>query len=416
LSALTQLRPDSSSPDLTLLFAAIQAFPGSLAVVDSGIVLYANPAWADLFEQADPLQIQGRAAEDFIPRHLFDTAIDERNDGGEVYSRGELAHLRPDGTQVELQVTSASFRVQGREFQVVSARDAGLQKQAETELLEAQRLEVVGRLAGGVAHDFNNLLTGIILYCDLLMAELENDSRSRHHAREIRRAGEHGAELVQQLLAVARPHALEPRVFALNEVVSGSEDLLTRLIGENIVLSTVLANDLGPVRMDPVHVQQILLNLVLNARDAMPEGGHITLTTRNCTQYLQETRTERNAEGAKPQLVPCVELTVSDTGCGMDKETLRRAFEPFFTTKNAGRGHGLGLATACRLARLEGGTIAAESQPGKGTRVSLRLPRVNQDRGFPSAQPNSTTSVSLSSDSKASGLRVPIRKQRGVSP
>jgi len=147
--------------------------------------------------------------------------------------------------------------------------------------------------------------------------------------------------------------------------------LLTRLIGENIVLHTSLAADLGAVRMDPAQVQQILLNLVLNARDAMPDGGQITLTTRNCTGHLSGSEST--------QIVPWVELTVADTGGGMDAETLDRAFEPFFTTKNPGRGNGLGLATARRLARLEGGTIVAESELGKGTRISVRLPRVPSD-------------------------------------
>jgi two-component system cell cycle sensor histidine kinase/response regulator CckA len=164
----------------------------------------------------------------------------------------------------------------------VSARDTGPERRADTELREAQKLETIGRLTGGVAHDFNNLLTGIMLYCDLLIADSEEDSRVCRRVREMRAAGEQGAKLVQQLLAVARPQALESRVFALNTVVTGIQDLLTRLIGENILLTTVLADDLGAVRMDPAHVQQILLNLVLNARDAMPEGCHITLTTRNC--------------------------------------------------------------------------------------------------------------------------------------
>ncbi len=290
------------------------------------------------------------------------------------------------------------------------------QEQAETELREAQRLEAVGRLAGGVAHDFNNLLTGIMLYCDLLIAELQEDSRSHHHARQIRRAGEHGAKVVQQLLAVARPKALESRVFALNEVVVGIEELLTRLIGENIVLNISLAGDLGAVRMDPAHVQQILLNLVLNARDAMPEGGHITLATRNCTWYLQKNSEKGSCDDEKPQLVPCVELAVSDTGCGMDSETLGRAFKPFFTTKESGRGNGLGLDTACRLAKMEGGTILAESQPGRGTRVSLWLPCVNQnknkvdpDSAFDPAGSNSESSIPTdvkSSSPKSSNLKV----------
>jgi signal transduction histidine kinase len=404
LSAITQLWPDGSkSPDLALLFAAVQAFPGSLAVVDSGTVLYANPAWAQLFQHADPAQIQGRAVKDFIPHHDFQPPVPGRIDPEDPHSGGELS-------QPELQVVSTSFRMRGKEFQVVSARNTGPNPHAETEWREAQGLEVVGRLAGGVAHDFNNLLTGIMLYCDLLMAELEKDSRSRLHAREIRRAGEHGAELVRQLLTVARPQAPESRMLALNEAVRGIEDLLTRLVGENVVLTMVLANDLGPVRMDPVHVQQILLNLVLNARDAMPQGGRITLATRNCTECLVDGRQEGDAGGARSRPVPCVELTVSDTGCGMDEETLKHAFEPFFTTKTAGRGNGLGLSTACRLAKLEGGTIAAESQPGRGTRVSLRLPRANPAGGHESPNPGSTSAVSESSERKGSGPGLPIRE------
>lgn len=244
--------------------------------------------------------------------------------------------------------------------------------QSERHLREAQKLEALGRLVGEVAHDFNNMLTGIMLYCDLLIAELERDSRPYRHVQEMRMAGQHGVALVQQLLAVARPGSGEPRVFALNDVVTGIEDLLTRLMGENIVLNTSLAADLGTVRMDPSQVQQILLNLVLNARDAMPRGGRITLSTRNCLDHDLE-RDSRSPDGA------WVELSVSDTGDGMDPETLNRAFEPFFTTKTSGRGNGLGLATARRLARQEGGTIVAESQPGRGTRVSVRLPQVQPD-------------------------------------
>jgi signal transduction histidine kinase len=156
-------------------------------------------------------------------------------------------------------------------------------------------------------------------------------------------------------------------------VITGVEELLTRLIGENIVLRTLLAADLGAVRMDPARVQQILLNLVLNARDAMPDGGQITVTTRNCTEYLP------SGPDRKRQLSPCVELTVADNGCGMDAETLSRAFEPFFTTKKPGRGNGHGLATASSLAGHHGGSVVAESEPGRGTRVALLLPRVNQD-------------------------------------
>ena len=194
--------------------------------------------------------------------------------------------------------------------------------QDETELREAQRLESVGRLASGVAHDFNNLLTGIMLYCDLLIADAVKDGRSHRHADEIRKAGEHGARVVEQLLAVARPPAAAPRV-ALNEVVKDMEELLTRLIGENIVLTISLSRDLGAVGMNPAQVQQILLNLVLNARDAMRDGGRITIATRNCMNYLQgnfeaKKPADQFSRVEVPQNQPWVELTVYDTGCGMD--------------------------------------------------------------------------------------------------
>ncbi len=147
-------------------------------------------------------------------------------------------------------------------------------------------MEAVGRLVGGVAHDFNNLLTGIMLYCDLLLGELPDDSRSRRHVQEMRMAGEHGAAMVQQLLAAARPPAGESQAFVLNHAITAIEDLLIRMVGENIVLSTALAADLGQVKMDPEQIQQILLNLVLNARDGRPDGGRITVSTRNGTDSI----------------------------------------------------------------------------------------------------------------------------------
>jgi signal transduction histidine kinase len=272
-----------------------------------------------------------------------------------------FVHTRADGTRQCIELTGTVFHRGSGEFRVIHMRDVSRQKQMERQLADAQALEAVGRLVGGVAHDFNNLLTGIMLYCDLLIAELEKDSRPHRHVQEMRLAGEHGAALVQQLLAVAHPSAEESRVCALNDVVTGIEELVKRLIGENIVLTTSLATDLGAARMDPSHVQQILLNLVLNARDAMAGGGQVTVATRNCTGAMDSS---------------WVELSVTDGGDGMDAQTLERAFEPFFTTKKPGRGNGLGLATARRLARQQGGTIVAESEPGKGTRVCVLLPRV----------------------------------------
>jgi two-component system, cell cycle sensor histidine kinase and response regulator CckA len=366
MSAIALLRPNNfGSPDSALLMAACQAVPESLAIVASAsrVIVYANPAWCGMFECSDPAKLLGRPVEDLIPPHLLSVRPGVAKNE-EIDSEAHFVHTRRDGTHLHIAIARADFHLRGGEFRVIHTRDVSRQHEVDRQLREAQALEAVGRLVGGVAHDFNNLLTGIMLYCDLLIGELAQDSRPRRHVEEMRMAGEHGAALVQQLLAVARPRTEEPRTFALNDVVTGIEDLVTRLIGENIVLRTSLAADLGAITMDPSQVQQILLNLVLNARDAMPGGGEITITTRNCTDSLIES---------------WVELSVTDTGDGMDAETLERAFEPFFTTKKPGRGNGLGLATARRLARQQGGTIVAESEPGRGTRVCVRLPRVPAD-------------------------------------
>jgi two-component system cell cycle sensor histidine kinase/response regulator CckA len=243
--------------------------------------------------------------------------------------------------------------------------------QTEQQLRDAQKMEAIGRLVGGVAHDFNNLLTGMVLCSELILVGLGKNSRLRRFAEEIRSAGEQGAGLVRQLMAVAQQRAVEPCLLSLNDAVSEMCNLLARLIGENIELIPDLADDLGLVKMDPTQVQQIILNLALNARDAMPDGGRITLTTRNCDEPVSgpggEQKQFRNS---------WVEFAVSDTGCGMDAETRARLFEPFFTTKKPGKGNGLGLATTYRIVTHQGGTIEVESESGRGTRVAVHLPRV----------------------------------------
>jgi two-component system cell cycle sensor histidine kinase/response regulator CckA len=244
--------------------------------------------------------------------------------------------------------------------------------QTEQQLRDAHKMEAIGRLVGGVAHDFNNLLTGMVLCSELILAGLEENSRLRRFAEEIRNAGEQGAGLIQQLMAVARQRAVEPRLLCLNDVVSEVRNLLTRLIGENIELVVELAEDLGLVKMDPAQVQQIILNLVLNARDAMPDGGRVTLTTTNC-----EAQSPSGPGRDKQFCDSWVALAVSDTGCGMDAETRSRLFEPFFTTKKPGQGNGLGLATVHRIVTHECGSIEVESEKGKGTRVVVHLPRVD---------------------------------------
>jgi signal transduction histidine kinase len=255
---------------------------------------------------------------------------------------------------------------------LVMAEDALRNHEAGQRLRQAERLEAVGRLAGGVAHDFNNLLTGVLLYCDLLMAHLEPCHRVRKYAEEIRKAGLQATGLVRQLLAVARPTNSEPRLLSLNEIADGMRNLLVRLIGENIELKFQLDPSLGLIKMDPTQCQQILLNLVLNARDAMPGGGQITVETSNCkVQVLTETKPEAGSAAS----LPCALFVVADNGSGMDDATRTHLFEAFFTTK-ASKGTGLGLATVHDIVTTNGGLIHVESAPAHGTRVSVLLPLV----------------------------------------
>jgi two-component system cell cycle sensor histidine kinase/response regulator CckA len=256
---------------------------------------------------------------------------------------------------------------------------------AAESLLQTQRWEAVGRLAGGVVHDFNNLLTGVMLYCDLLLSSLDSCDHRRRYADEIRCAIVQATGLVRQLLVFARPQAVQTRVLNLNEIAEDMQALLTRLIGENIVLELNLAPELVMVKIDRAQAQQIFLNLVLNARDALPDGGRITVETSNCKfQPLGGGATlARSAADA----FPCVLLVVGDNGHGMDAKTRQRLFEPFFTTKSSGKGTGLGLTTVRGIVTTNRGLIHLESEPGRGTRVMILLPRASQsaDAGSPIA-------------------------------
>lgn len=246
-------------------------------------------------------------------------------------------------------------------------------EELETRLRQAQRLETVGRLAGGIAHDFNNLLTGVLLYCDLLMASLEPGNRVRKYAEEIRNAGMQATGLVRQLLNVARPANLAPQLLSLNEVVQGMGNLLHRLIGENVEIELHLDPKLGLIRIDPTHAQQILLNLVLNARDAMPAGGKIQVETGNGKIHVFTGPDCALSEAA----LPCAVFVVTDNGTGMDAATRDHLFEAFFTTKGR-KGTGLGLATVHDIVSGNGGLIHVDSTQGKGTRITVLLPLASE--------------------------------------
>jgi signal transduction histidine kinase len=256
------------------------------------------------------------------------------------------------------------------------------------ELRQAMRLEAVGRLTASVAHDFNNLLTGVLLNCDLLLASLR-EHEARKYAEEIRGAGIQAAGVVRQLLNVARPGTPQVRLLSLNEVIEAVQGLLFRLMRDNIHLQLRLDPKLGLVRLDSTQAQQILLNLVLNARDAMlPSGGQIVIETANCEIDILQ-------EQASSGRLPCVLMTVRDNGTGMDAATRARMFEAFFTTKGS-QGTGLGLAGVHDIVTSNGGLVHVESAPGKGTRVSVLLPLTAESSDSCStAQTSSETQLEL---------------------
>ena len=290
----------------------------------------------------------------------------------------EVELIRKDGARVLIEVHVTTVLKDGQPVALLAvARDITQRRHLEDQLRQAQKMEGIGRLAAGVAHDFNNLLTAIGGRCYLVLKELASENPLRREIEIIQGAAERAAKLTHQLLAFSRKQILEPRVLDLNETVTGIEPLLSRMIREDIEVTTALDPDAGRVKADAGQLEQVLLNLAVNASDAMPEGGQLMLATGNVTLDEAYARVHSDVQPG-----PYVMLSVSDTGHGMTAEVQARIFEPFFTTKEVGKGTGLGLATVYGIAKQSGAHITVESEPEKGTVFKLYLPRVGEAPGL----------------------------------
>jgi two-component system cell cycle sensor histidine kinase/response regulator CckA len=358
------------------LFRLITENAGDMiAVIDSsGNRVYASPSYEKVLGYSSH-ELLGSALDQIHPedRPLVDETANEARRTG-FGRRIEYRMRHKDGTWRYLESTASAIRDDDSVLEklVVVNRDITARRRLEEQFRQAQKMEAVGRLSGGIAHDFNNLLGVIIGYAEILEDRIP--AADREAVDEILKAGQRAASLTRQLLAFSRQQLLEPKVLDLNQVVSETEKMLRRLIGEDISFVTRLEPQLGAVKADPGQIGQILMNLVVNARDAMPEGGELLIETANVV--MDEVFVQRYPYPVKTGSY--AQLAVTDTGVGMDLETQAHIFEPFFTTKGKDAGTGLGLATVYGVVKQSGGYIEAVSEPSMGTTFKIYLPRVDE--------------------------------------
>jgi PAS domain S-box-containing protein len=380
-----------SSPDGG--FLAVNAALVRMLGHDSAADVLALDLARDVY--ADPAERDRLLARDSYTEHEYDEV--------------EATWKRKDGRLLTLQLNVRVARdADGRvEYYETFVRDLTDQRRLQQQLVQSQKMEAVGRLAGGIAHDFNNLLTVITSYSDLLLEDLAATDPMRQDVEQVRHAADGAAALTRQLLAFSRQQVLAPRVVNLSAVVQSVEKMLHRVIGEDVELVTSLAPDLGAVKADVGQLEQVLMNLAVNARDAMPTGGKLTLETGN-VEHDPDYAREQEASPVRRFVM----LAVSDTGIGMDEATKARIFEPFFTTKEPGKGTGLGLATVYGIVQQSGGFIWVYSEPGRGTTFKIYLPQVDappDTAGVAATElPRGTETVLLVED--AAAVRAAVRQ------
>jgi len=373
----------------------VESSPNAILLVDrDGRIVLANGRIEGILGYT-PEELIGTSVEQLVPvelraRHLGDRLAYLQAPRVRTMAAGRsLAALRRDGTSVPVDIALSPITVAGELHVLATIADTTERRRLEEQLLQSQRLEAIGHLAGGIAHDFNNLVNVIAGFGRLVLDDLPEDEPHREDVEQILAAADRAATLTRQLLAFARRQVLQPRVLNLNEVVADITPMLARILGEDTDLVTMLAPNLGAVRADPGQLEQVIVNLAVNARDAMPEGGRLTIETANVD--LDESFVRSRVEMTPGSYVV---LAVSDTGHGMTEEVRQRIFEPFFTTKPEGHGTGLGLSTTYGIVRQSGGFISVYSEPGQGTTFRIYLPRV-AERAEPFMRPPRTRAADV---------------------
>ena len=344
-----------------------------VSIAEGGIILEANRGFAEIFGYTLE-EVIGRSTIDFVAPESVDVVRHRVSEN--IEGRYEMIGTRKDGRKLILEVAGRTVQVGGRTERISAIRDLTEKRHLEAQFRQAQKMEAVGRLAGGVAHDFNNLLTVILSYTGMLMDGVSPQDPRADDLEQIRKAALAAASLTRQLLAFSRQQVIEPRLINLNDIVSSSEKMLGRLIGEDVALKTIYSTGPLTVRIDPGQVEQVIMNLVVNARDSMPVGGKLTIETANVILDAEYALDHCPSIPGRYAM-----LAVSDSGCGMDEETRAKIFEPFFTTKEMGRGTGLGLATVYGIVKQSDGFIWVYSEVGQGTTFKIYLPLLDKPPG-----------------------------------
>lgn len=354
----------------------VELSPETIYIQQDGKFVFINSAGVKLFGANRTEDLLGKSITEFLAPASQDMAamrIRMERDKRMQFPSIEEQYVRLDGTPVEMEVSAVPIDYLGKPALQVFARDVTGRKQLEEQLRQSQKIEAVGRLAGGIAHDFNNLMTVITGYVGLTKKRLESPDLVSKGLEEIGKAGSRATRLTQQLIAFSSKQILQPQVLDLNHIVSNMDKMLRRLIGEDIELKTFLGLGIGKVKADPGQIEQVVVNLALNARDAMPKGGKLTIETAKEDLGLSVSRQYRDlAPGTY------VKLVFRDNGMGMDEETKSHIFEPYFTTKEVGKGSGLGLATVYGIIRQSGGDVSVESESGKGSTFTILLPQTTE--------------------------------------